>query len=416
MTEITKQTGGSGCGWVLIDGECPMCVGLAGRLAGVFDRSGYCVAPQQTPWVRERLGLTEGEPLTELCVLSPSGQVVGGADAIVFVARSVWWAWPFVALTHIPGVMIILRAFYRRFAANRHCISNACYVRRSKPIAWGPLVLLPAIAIAVGQLVSPWIFMWLLAFSIYAGCKWLTWYQASSGCCSRCGRYVQYLFCWPGMDAHRFLNSTGPRTRMTTVQWAWSIFKVAIGCGLFFAASRFEDLDAFASGIIAIVGLGLLLHFGLFEILAHFFQTRGIQAAPIMRRPFCSTTLGEFWGRCWNTAFSELLRQHVFLPLSRRFNPQVATVASFFASGLVHDLVISLPAGAGLGQPTLYFLIQALGVFVQRTAVAKAMGLHRGPVGWAFTMAIVIAPVSLLFTPPFIVRVVLPFTSWIAAW
>ncbi len=416
MTEITKTTDGNGGGWVLIDGDCPMCVGLAGRLAGVFERIGYGVAPQQTPWVRERLGLKVGEPLTELRVLSPSGQVVGGADAIVFVAKSVWWAWPFVALTRIPGAMFILRALYRRFAANRHCISNACYVRRSKPIAWGPLVLMPAVAIAIGQLVSPWVFMWLLAFSIYAGCKWLTWYQASSGCYSRCGRYVQYLLCWPGMDATRFLNSSASKVRVTARQWTWSIFKVAIGCGLLFVASRFEGLDAFASGMIAIVGLGLLLHFGLFEILAHFFQKRGSQAAPIMCRPFCSTTLGEFWGRRWNTAFSELLRQHVFLPLSRRVNPQAATVASFVASGLVHDLVISLPAGAGFCQPTLYFLIQALGVFVQRTAVAKAVGLHRGPVGWAYTMAIVIAPVSLLFTSPFIVRVVLPVMSWIAAW
>ncbi|GJM25016.1 MAG: hypothetical protein DHS20C16_14310 [Phycisphaerae bacterium] len=133
MTEITKQTdAGLESGWVFFDGECPMCVTLANRFAGIFRRIGYRIAPQQTAWVRERLGLSEGEPLTEVRVLSPDGQVVGGAEAVVFVAQRIWWAWPLYALSRIPGVMIILRTIYRHIAANRFCISNAC-CRKLKP-------------------------------------------------------------------------------------------------------------------------------------------------------------------------------------------------------------------------------------------------------------------------------------------
>jgi alginate O-acetyltransferase complex protein AlgI len=48
------------------------------------------------------------------------------------------------------------------------------------------------------------------------------------------------------------------------------------------------------------VGLILTLHFGLFQILALFWQRLGVAAEPIMKAPLRATSLGEFWGKRWN--------------------------------------------------------------------------------------------------------------------
>ena len=39
-----------------------------------------------------------------------------------------------------------------------------------------PLILLPVIVLALRAKLFSWIFMWLLAAAIFAGCKWLTWW------------------------------------------------------------------------------------------------------------------------------------------------------------------------------------------------------------------------------------------------
>jgi alginate O-acetyltransferase complex protein AlgI len=85
-------------------------------------------------------------------------------------------------------------------------------------------------------------------------------------------------------------------------------------------------------------------------------------------------------------------------------------MATFLASGLVHDLVISVPARGGYGLPTVYFVIQGAGVLFERTPLARRVGIgRRGIVSRAFTAVVVLAPVPLLFHEPFLNRVILPF-------
>ena len=82
----------------------------------------------------------------------------------------------------------------------------------------------------------------------------------------------------------------------------------------------------------------------------------------------------------------------------------------FLFSGLVHDLVISVPANAGYGLPTLYFLIQAAGMFAERR-----LGIVGKLAGRLFTIFAVLAPVMLLFHPPFAKTVILPFIEFLNA-
>jgi hypothetical protein len=90
-------------------------------------------------------------------------------------------------------------------------------------------------------------------------------------------------------------------------------------------------------------------------------------------------------------------------------------MAVFAASGLVHELVISIPARGGYGLPTLYFILQGTGVTAERSLIARRLGLRRGFAGWCFTLAVTAAPAFWLFHPPFIRNVAVPMLRAIGA-
>jgi alginate O-acetyltransferase complex protein AlgI len=84
-------------------------------------------------------------------------------------------------------------------------------------------------------------------------------------------------------------------------------------------------------------------------------------------------------------------------------------------SGLIHELVISFPAGAGYGLPTGYFTLQGLGVVLECSKVGQRFGLSRGFSGRLFTLVLTVAPAFRLFHPPFVERVILPFMHAVGA-
>ena len=87
----------------------------------------------------------------------------------------------------------------------------------------------------------------------------------------------------------------------------------------------------------------------------------------------------------------------------------------FLASGLIHELVISIPAGGGYGGPTLFFLVQAAGIAAERSRFGRAAGLRNGVRGRAATMCLLVAPAGALFHPPFVLRVIVPFMQAVGA-
>jgi len=128
-----------------------------------------------------------------------------------------------------------------------------------------------------------------------------------------------------------------------------------------------------------------------------------------MNKPLSATSLAEFWGRRWNLGFSVAAKRLLLQPLSRRIGRAPAMLAVFFASGLLHELVISVPARAGYGLPTAYFALQGAGMLLVGSRVGHRLGIGSGWRGWAFTMLFVAGPVFWLFHPPFVHRVFLPF-------
>jgi len=123
-------------GWVLYDAACPFCLNLVARARGVLKASGFQLEPLQSPWVRERLNLPEDQLLAEMRVLTRKGQVLGGANALVFLANELeansrpWWAWLLVGAGKMPLGMRALRYGYRWIAARRSCRQGLCPVAK----------------------------------------------------------------------------------------------------------------------------------------------------------------------------------------------------------------------------------------------------------------------------------------------
>ena len=418
-TEVTEKTNGEDRGgWVLYDGECPVCIGLAQRFEGILKRHGFNLAPLQTPWVAEQLKLPASELLAEMRVLTGDGQIFGGADGLVCLAGTIWWAWPLYAIAQLPGMMRILRITYRWIAKRRHCLSGMCArPKTSQWPGWILLIALPTFALILRSQLAAWAFMWALAFAIYGGFKWLTWWKARvSGMCTDNIHSLGYLLLWPGMDALAFFNSEVQPHKPTFGAWVFAIGKIGFGALLFWGVARFIPNEyPLLIGWVGGVGLIFLLHFGIFHLLALVWQTLGISAQPLMCAPVLATTLSDFWGNRWNLGFRQLSHDLVFQPLREKLGAVGAGLATFFASGLIHESVISIPARAGYGLPTAYFLLQGLGVCLERSDVGKRLGLGDGLRGRLFTLLMTAGPAFLLFHPPFISRVMIPFMHAVGA-
>lgn len=280
---------------------------------------------------------------------------------------------------------------------------------------WLPLALAVPAAIAAFPWLTPWLRMWVLAAAIYAGFKWATWRQAigrerQTAAC----RSTAYLLFWPGMDARSFLDETKTAKRPEAADWAWAWGKAAFGATVLWGLARLASNDL-GAGWLGMFGLIFLLHFGLFDVLALFWRNRGIAVQPLMRCPILAASLGDFWGRRWNVAFQNLAFGLMFRPLSRRTGVRGGTMLTFVISGIIHDLVISLPAGGGYGLPTLYFTLQGAGVLLERSDFGTRLGLRNFWLARAFAFAVLLAPVNLLFPPLFVERVVVPFLHVIGA-
>jgi predicted DCC family thiol-disulfide oxidoreductase YuxK len=420
-TEITDNLNTGERPWVCYDADCALCVRWAKRFSALLQRHGFTLLPLQSADVRAALQLPEKELLAEMRVITASGRVFGGADALAHISRVA--CKPLFWLTRVPGAMPLLRVAYRILANNRGCAAGVCHTRRTNffragnPVDWLPLLILGVAAAVFGRHLPPWLYMWIISFALFLGCKWLSFRkELERGTTAGIGRKLGFLFAWIGMDAARFFEKANPTNKPRPLEFGFAILKIFFGAVLLWLVTRRAlAIHPLIAGWTGMVGLIFFLHFGFFHLLSLAWRAVGIDATPLMRAPLLARSLGEFWGERWNTAFNRLAAKFLFRPMHRAVGVSAATMFVFLVSGLVHDLVISVPARGGYGLPTLYFLLQGTGALFERTKIARRAGLGRGFRGWLFTVTITAGPVFWLFHPPFIHNVILPFLKVIDA-
>jgi alginate O-acetyltransferase complex protein AlgI len=258
--------------------------------------------------------------------------------------------------------------------------------------------------------------MFLVALVLFANFKWLTWVgRTKDAAAAGPDRALAYFFGWIGLDADEFCTRF-EGTRLQTRDWAAAVGKTLLGATLVWGLVRLLPADRpLLSAGMGFAALIVFVHFGLFHILALVWRQFGVGAEPIMNAPLLATSLADFWGRRWNLAYRRVSFDYFFRPAVSRFGVAAGTLIAFLMSGLVHDLVISFPARTGYGGPTVYFLIQGIGLLLERTRIVRQRFVQCPLLGWFYTLTFVLGPVGLLFHEPFLTRVIGPFLEAIGA-
>src|SRR5450432_266972 len=106
-TEAIRETGATDRsdfrGWIFYDGQCGFCSSLAHRFERVFERRGLHFTSFQASPDPQRMDLDPGTRPPEMRVQTVDNRSLGGADAVVFLSRQVWWGTPLALVARLPG-------------------------------------------------------------------------------------------------------------------------------------------------------------------------------------------------------------------------------------------------------------------------------------------------------------------------
>jgi alginate O-acetyltransferase complex protein AlgI len=211
---------------------------------------------------------------------------------------------------------------------------------------------------------------------------------------------------WPGFD----FDALTKRVKTNEDGGAFVGGYVSFWLGLFvLAGAAMLPISVTAKSWLGLFAMLLMLHFGYAVMLGCLMRSIGFNLRPLFDRPELASSLRDFWSHRWNTAFVEM-NKRIFIPwLARHIGVKRALLATFLVSGLLHDLAISYPAGSGFGFPTLYFVIQALGISIekrQRQFFSRHRFLSR-----LWTYGWVLLPLPLLFTQAFRMQFIMPIVQ-----
>jgi hypothetical protein len=224
---------------------------------------------------------------------------------------------------------------------------------------------------------------------------------------------------WAGMRAQPFetfgqaaLPNAWPMIRMGISRILAGLIIIFLGHQLLLLNINRELVYIMVSGCY-LIGLSLILHFGLLSISAGMWRFSGVNTYLLFRQPAKAMSLTEFWSKRWNIAFSEMTSVAIFRPLKHKIGPAAALMLSFIFSGLLHELALSLPVNSGYGLPLLYFIIQGVMVLLEKALISHNIKFLQNKIMariWVFFWLVV--PMPLLFHPQFIKQIVWPLVSW----
>lgn len=260
-----------------------------------------------------------------------------------------------------------------------------------------------------------------LFLAIKAHSLWIYLADAAETKLSAADLFIWFTVWWGLKPSDYFKRSPQAATGDNRSAWAFAILKTGIGASLLFGvAPRLLDSESSVLGIpsqilggwVGMIGIVFCMHFGYSHLSALWLQSKGHPVKPIMNAPILANTVSSFWGKRWNLAFRDYAHVTLFSPLSRRLGVMGGSIAGFVFSGVIHELAISVPARGGYGWPMLYFLIQSMGVLIERK-MQKAKWISSGDwLNRIWTIAVVALPAPMLFHQPFVLKVIDPIVQW----
>ena len=216
-----------------------------------------------------------------------------------------------------------------------------------------------------------WYLAMLVLFILVA--KWLSLCREDMRCpCS-------FLFApWLSITSWRRRRRNMSVSRMRLTLWSALVPLGLMVLWYLFGVPLTRDLPIVLQGYVALVPFWLLLE-AIGGVARICWLPTGELVPAMFHQPWRATSLSDFWGRRWNRLIGDWLAQVVYRPLHRR--PRLAMGATFLVSGLIHELVVSLPLAMVYGESvwgrlTCYFLIQYCGCLAQRRW-RLAPGLHK---------------------------------------
>lgn len=221
------------------------------------------------------------------------------------------------------------------------------------------------------------------------------------------------LFCygWFGMNPRPFLAFPSSALPGSWALWIRGISRMILGLIIINLASlKWFSLPEFIQHLFYLIGISLMLHFGLLNIFAGTLRRFGIPVTTLFKDPLSSKSLNEFWSKRWNLAFVELTTLAVTRPVKSKYGNQTAFWISFIFSGLLHEMAISLPVKSRFGKPMLYFIIQAVLILsIDRFIRIQSSQVFRT----ILILACLGLPIFLLFHKQFILQIILPLVSYL---
>jgi alginate O-acetyltransferase complex protein AlgI len=234
------------------------------------------------------------------------------------------------------------------------------------------------------------------------------------------GPWLGFALLWPGMRPGLFADVGQPARAGAGALFRQGSLRLLIGAMLIGLAriiwERGEigyptapEVVRWLATVPLLIGLSLVVHFGVFALLTAVWRRWGVDARPLFRAPLAASSLSEFWGRRWNLAFAEMTALGVYRPLTRVAGRRVALLGAFLTSGILHELAISVPVRAGFGLPLAYFSLHGLLVGVERLLERRGRPVASwGPWRHVWTLGWLALPAPVLFHQPFLEGVVWP--------
>jgi alginate O-acetyltransferase complex protein AlgI len=227
-------------------------------------------------------------------------------------------------------------------------------------------------------------------------------------------QWVSFALGWFGMRPVLFEKLSAASLPFTSLAWK-GISRVIVGILVLYLANRLESNTTltmlFIPQLLLLLGLSLILHFGILNLSAAGWRAMGVDVSELFRSPYKSRSLKEFWGRRWNIAFSEMTALIAYRPLKSKIGMTSAMIVSFLLSGLLHEIAISFPVKSGYGKPMVYFVIHAIAMQLEaKSSIVQRMIQHK-IFCHLWVMTLLIAPMPLLFHDEFIHEVLAPLSA-----